>query len=185
MSIVAPFERPERGLAALMAAQIAFWTLAPALSHEAPPLDVVEMYVWGREHVVATFKHPNLPGLVLEATRLLTFGQTGWPAYLVSQVFIAITFCAVFMLGRDLMDGPRALAGTLLLTGVYFFSWVTPEFNHNVAQMPLWALVMLYLWRATTSGKALDWLLLGVFAGLSLWAKYSSAILLVVAAIWI
>ncbi len=185
MSIAKLIERPERGLLALVLAQIAFWTLAPALSHSAPPLDVVEMYVWGREHVVATFKHPNLPGLVLEALRFITFGQTGWPAYLASQIFIAITFWAVFALGRDLMDAPRALAGTLLLTGIYFFSWVTPEFNHNVAQMPLWALVMLFLWRATTDGKSLDWLLLGVFAGLSLWAKYSSAILLVVAAIWI
>jgi 4-amino-4-deoxy-L-arabinose transferase-like glycosyltransferase len=183
MTLTSLLERPERGLLALVLAQLAFWTLAPALSHAAPPLDVVEMYVWGREHVVATFKHPNLPGLVLEATRLVT-GQTGWPAYLVSQIFIAVTFWAVFALGRELMDSPRALAGTLLLTGVYFFSWPTPEFNHNVAQMPLWALVMLLLWRATTQDKVLDWLLLGVFAGLSLWAKYSSGVLLVVAAAW-
>jgi len=176
--------RPERGLFALMAAQAIFWTLAPALSHTAPPLDVVEMYAWGREWVVATFKHPNLPGLVLEPLRLLA-GQAGWTAYLVSQIFIALTFWAVFMLGRELMDAPRALAGALLLTGVYFFSWVTPEFNHNVAQMPLWALVMLTLWRGTMRGQLIDWLLLGVFAGLSLWAKYSSAVLLVVAAAWI
>jgi 4-amino-4-deoxy-L-arabinose transferase-like glycosyltransferase len=184
MKFASLIERPGRGLFALMSAQIIFWTLAPVLSHTAPPLDVVEMYVWGREWVVATFKHPNLPGLVLEPLRLLV-GQAGWGAYLVSQVFIAITFWAVFALGRDLMDAPRALAGTLLLTGVYFFSWVTPEFNHNIAQMPLWALVMLFLWRATTDGKLLDWTLLGLFAGLSLWAKYSSAVLLVVAAAWI
>ena len=184
MTLTSLIERPERGLVALIAAQIIFWTLAPALSHTAPPLDVVEMYVWGREWVVATFKHPNLPGLVLEPLRVL-FGEAGWTAYLVSQIFIAITFWAVFMLGRELMDAQRALAGTLLLTGVYFFSWVTPEFNHNVAQMPLWALVMLTLWRATTHGKLLDWILLGAFAGLSLWAKYSSAVLLVVAAAWI
>jgi 4-amino-4-deoxy-L-arabinose transferase-like glycosyltransferase len=184
MNIASLVGRPERGLVALMAAQIIFWTLAPALSHTAPPLDVVEMYAWGREWVVATFKHPNLPGLVLEPLRLLA-GQAGWTAYVVSQIFIAITFWAVFTLGRELMDSQRALAGALLLTGVYFFSWVTPEFNHNVAQMPLWALVMLTLWRATTHGKLLDWLLLGAFAGLSLWAKYSSALLLVVAAVWI
>jgi 4-amino-4-deoxy-L-arabinose transferase-like glycosyltransferase len=133
----------------------------------------------GRRHLQAS----EPAGLVLEPLRLL-FGQAGWTAYLVSQLFIAITFWAVFMLGRDLMDGPRALAGTLLLTGIYFFSWVTPEFNHNVAQMPLWALVMLTLWRATTHGKLTDWVLFGAFAGLSLWAKYSSAVLLVVAAAW-
>jgi 4-amino-4-deoxy-L-arabinose transferase-like glycosyltransferase len=82
------------------------------------------------------------------------------------------------------MDSARALAGTLLLVGVYFFFWPTPEFNHNVAQMPLWALVMLTLWRATTQGGAGYWLMLGVFAGLSMWAKYSSGVLLVIAAAW-
>lgn len=184
MTFASPIERPERGLVALISAQIIFWTLAPALSHTAPPLDVAEMYVWGREWVVATFKHPNLPGLVLEPLRVLS-GGAGWGAFLVSQVFIAIAFWAVFTLGREMMDAPRALAGTLLLTGIYFFSWVTPEFNHNVAQMPLWALVMLTLWRATTHGKALDWLLFGAFAGLSMWAKYSSGLLLVAAAAWI
>ncbi len=174
---------PTRALWALILLQVFCWTLAPALSHFAPPLDVVEMYAWGREWAVATFKHPNLPGLVLEATRILS-GQVGWPAYLVSQLFIAVTIWAVFALGRELLDAPRALAGAMLLTGIYFFSWVTPEFNHNVAQMPLWALVMLMLWRAVERDHWRDWLLLGAFAGLSIWAKYSSAILLAVAAVW-
>ncbi len=177
-------ERPGRGLAALMLAQIFFWTLAPLFSHSAPPLDVVEMYAWGREWVVATFKHPNLPGLVLEALRPVT-GNAWQAAFVVSQLCIALTFWAVYALGRDLMGPPRALAGTLLLTGVYFFSWPTPEFNHNVAQMPLWALVMLTLWRATTHGRTREWLLLGLVGGLSLWAKYSSAVLLAAAAAWI
>lgn len=176
--------QPERGLLALILLQIIFWTLAPAFSHTAPPLDVVEMYAWGREGVIATFKHPNLPGLILEPTRRLT-GEAGWPAYLVSQLFIGLTFWATYRLGREIMDAPRALAGTLLLTGVYFFSWPTPEFNHNVAQMPLWALVTLTLWQATTRGHWLAWLALGAFAGLGLWAKYSFAVLLVIAAVWI
>ncbi|MEJ0059036.1 MAG: glycosyltransferase family 39 protein [Terricaulis sp.] len=178
-------ERPERGLVALIAAQAVFWSLAPALSHSAPPLDVVEMYAWGREGVVATFKHPNLPGLVLEGVRRGT-GLTAWQAaFFVSQLFIGLTLWSVFALGRELMDGKRALAGALLLTGVVFFSWPTTEFNHNVAQMPLWALTCWMLWRVTTRGDLLSWLLLGVFAGLSMWAKYSSAVLLVVAAAWI
>lgn len=177
-------ERPERALALLCAAQIAFWTLAPALSHDTPPLDVVEMYAWGREGVVATFKHPNGPGLILEATRRL-INVAGWPAYLMSQLCIVATFAAVFALGRELMDAKRALAGVLLLTGIVFFSWPTPEFNHNVLQMPFWALIVLLLWRATTRGGLLNWLLLGLLAGFSLWAKYSSAVLLVPAAAWI
>jgi 4-amino-4-deoxy-L-arabinose transferase-like glycosyltransferase len=186
--ISAGFQKPEQALVALIAAQLGFWTLAPAWSHSAPPLDVVEMYAWGREGVVATFKHPNLPGLVLEGLRQLT-GIAGWPAYLVSQLFVAATFVAVFALGRELMDARRALAGTLLLTGVYFFSWPTPEFNHNVSMMPLWALTAWMLWRATTKASFgaswLSWILLGLFGALSLWAKYSSIVFLVAAAAWI
>lgn len=183
MTFGSHFASPERGLTVLIAGQIAFWTLAPALSLTAPPLDVVEMYVWGREGVLATFKHPNLPGLMLEGLRRLT-GQVGWPAYLLAQVCIGVTFWAVFALGRELMDAARALAGAVALTGIYFFFWVTPEFNHNVLQMPFWALTVLALWRATTRGHWLAWLLLGVFAGLGIWAKYSFAMMLLVAAAW-
>ncbi len=176
--------RPERALFLLIAVQLIFWSLAPMLSHSAPPLDVVEMQAHGREGVVATFKHPNGPGLVLEAARLITGGQTGWPAFIVSQLCIVATMAIVFVLGRDLMDGRRAFMGAALLTGVYFFSWPSPEFNHNVLQMPFWALTCWALWRATTQGGLGWWALLGVAGGLSLWAKYSSAILLLVAALW-
>jgi 4-amino-4-deoxy-L-arabinose transferase-like glycosyltransferase len=176
--------QPERALAYLCCAQIAFWTLAPALANSAPPLDVVEMYAWGREGVIATFKHPNLPGLILEATRRAT-GVAGWPAYFVSQIAIALTFWAVFALGRDLMDAKRALAGVALLTGVYFFSWTSPEFNHNVLQMPFWAAIALLLWRAVRDNKLWQWLALGLVSGFSLWAKYSSAVVLVPAAAWL
>lgn len=141
------------------------------------------MYAWGREGVIATFKHPNLPGLILEATRRLT-GVAGWPAYFVSQLCIALTFCAVFALGRDLMDAKRALAGVLLLTGIYFFFWTSPEFNHNVLQMPFWAAIALLLWRAVRDGKLWQWAALGLVAGFSLWAKYSSAVVLVPGAVW-
>ncbi len=176
--------RPGRAVAALCAAQALVWTLAPALTHSAPPLDVVEMLVWGREGVVATYKHPNLPGLLLEAVRLLSFGAL-WPAYLLAQACVAASFAAVYLLGRDLLGPGRAAAGTLLLTGVFYYSWPTPEVNHNLVQMPLWAWTCLALWRSAASGRIVWWLLLGVFAGLSLWAKYSSGLLLAAAGLWI
>ena len=176
--------RPGHAVAALCAAQAVFWTLAPALTHSAPPLDVVEMLVWGREGVVATYKHPNLPGLLLEGVRRLSFGAL-WPAYALAQACVAASFIAVYLLGRDLLGSSRALAGTLLLTGVFYYSWPTPEMNHNLMQMPLWAWTCLALWRSVQGGRIHWWLLLGVFAGLSLWAKYSSGLLLTAAGVWI
>jgi hypothetical protein len=99
-------------LVALMATcQIVAWTLAPALTQSALPLDVVEGYMWGREWVIATYKHPAMPSWVLEIARLAT-GAVGWPAYLVSQLFVATTFIFVYLLGRDLLGPERAAAGT-------------------------------------------------------------------------
>jgi 4-amino-4-deoxy-L-arabinose transferase-like glycosyltransferase len=164
--------------------QVIAWTLAPALTHSAPPLDVVEGYMWGREWVIATYKHPALPSWVLEASRVLT-GTVGWPAYLVSQLFVAATFALVFLLGRDLMGPERAAAGTLLLTGVAFYAWPTPEFNHNIAEMPFWAALPLALWRAVERRSALWWALAGAAAAAGLYAKLSTAVLIATAAGWI
>jgi 4-amino-4-deoxy-L-arabinose transferase-like glycosyltransferase len=168
----------------LVIAQIAFWTLAPALTHHSPPLDVVEGYMWGREWVVATYKHPALPSWVLEASRLLT-GAVGWPAYLVSQLFIAATFLFAFALGREMMGPERAAAGTLLLTGIAFYAWPTPEFNHNVAETPFWAALPWALWRAAERGRAAWWLLAGLLAAGGLYAKLTSALLVATLALWI
>ncbi len=176
--------RPGHAVALLCVAQAVAWTLAPALTHRAPPLDVVEMLAWGREGVVATYKHPNLPGLLLEAVRRLSSGAL-WPAYLLAQACVAASYAAVYLLGRELLGPGRAAAGALLLTGVFYYSWPTPEMNHNLVQMPLWAWTCLALWRAAAGGRIGWWLLLGVFAGLSLWAKYSSGLLLAAAGLWI
>ena len=44
---------PTTLVALFVALQIVAWTLAPALTHTSPPLDVVEGYMWGREWVLA------------------------------------------------------------------------------------------------------------------------------------
>jgi len=172
-------------LVALFAlAQIVLWTLAPSLTHSAPPIDVVEGYMWGREWVIATYKHPALPSWCLEVSRLLT-GTTGWPAYLTSQLFIAASFGMVFLLGRDMMGPERAAAGTLMLAGVTYYMWPTPEFNHNIASTPFWAGIVLLLWRAVERQALIWWLLLGAFAAGALYAKFSAVFLLFPVVAWL
>ena len=102
---------PTALVALLVTGQIVAWTLAPVLTHSAPPVDVVEGYMWGREWVIATYKHPALPSWALEASRHLT-GAVGWPAYVVSQLFVAATFVFAFLLGRDLIGPCRAAGAT-------------------------------------------------------------------------
>jgi 4-amino-4-deoxy-L-arabinose transferase-like glycosyltransferase len=180
--------RPRLALAMLCLAQLVIWSLAPTLTHHAPPHDVLEGYMWGREWLLGTHKHPPMPGWLLEASRLLT-GSVTWPAYVLPQLCIILAYGFVFRLGCDLMEGARALAGTLLLTGIYFFSWPTPELNHNLVQLPLWSAMLLCLWRApqaASSKVAAFWWIAGALcaAGLT-YAKYSAALLIVTAAIWL
>ena len=60
----------------------------------------------------------------------------------------------------------------LLLEGIYFYNFTTPEFNVNICQLPFWALTVLYCWKGFKDNKAIDWLLLGLFAGLGVLSKY-------------
>ena len=177
-------QNPTALVGLLVAGQIVAWTLAPTLTHVVPPLDIVEGYLWGREWVIATYKHPALPSWVLEATRILT-GAVGWPAYLVSQLFVAATFLFVYLLGCDLMGRQRAAAGTLLLTGIVYYSWPTPEFNHNVAQTMFWAGFAWALWRAVERRSLWWWILLGIFGAGGIYAKLSTGLLFLAAAAWI
>lgn len=182
--LAALLARPATAVAAFAALQCLAWTIAPAVTHSAPPLDVVESYLWGREWVIGSNKHPNLPGWVLEASRALT-GATGWPAYLASQLFVAATYGLVFGLGRDMLGAPRALAGTLLLAGVFYFAWPSIEFNHNVAQLPFWAAIAFVLWRLRARAGLAWWLLLGGLGAAVLYAKLSAGLLLLTGGLWI
>src|SRR5262249_52305567 len=93
--------------------------IAPAVSHNAPTFDLIENYMFGKEWVLATYKHPALTNWILESSRYLT-GAVIWPAYLISQLFVGATFCFAFLLGRALIGPIRGAAGTLLLAGVTF-----------------------------------------------------------------
>lgn len=175
---------PARFVAAFALAHVLVWTLVPTLTHSAPPLDVIEGYAVGTEWVIGTYKHPALPSWLLEITRIIA-GTTGWPAYLLSALSIAATYWFVFLLGRNLMDEQRAAAGTLLLSGVIYFNWVSPEFNHNVIQMPLWAGFAWALWRATDRATIGWWLLAAFLAALGMYAKLSTALILIAGGTWI
>ena len=157
------------------------WSLIPTFLFYAPPLDVVELVTLYDTGAVANYKHPNLPGLILQLLAPLGIYSLYW----VSQLCVATTLVIIYWLAHELVDAHRALASSLLLFGVFYFILPTPEFNHNVLQMPFWAAIISLTWTVSNRPSWGLWLALGVTSGLLLWVKYTGGILLLCVAIWL
>lgn len=153
------------------------WTLLPWLSVYSLPLDVVEGLFWGQEWQWGYYKHPPLPAWLVNLS-WMGLGDLG--PFVLSQLSLLITFVYVWRLGLRLLGREQAALGTLLLLGVYYFTWPSPEYNHNIAQMPIWAAAVFYYHRALHSQHYRDWLLLGFCAALGLLTKYVTLVLLAV-----
>lgn len=168
---------PLPALLGFVGAQILIWTLVPWAFGWSMPLDVVcEGLSWGHEWQLGYYKHPPLPSWEAEAAFDL-LGDIG--PYLLSQVSVGVAYVFVFLLGRRMMPAPYALAGTVLLAGVYYFSMPTPQFNHNIAQMPIWAAAAYFYFRSLETRTLGHWALLGLVIGLGMVTKYSTAVLAV------
>lgn len=168
-------------LIGFLLAYFAVWTLVPTWLAGSYPLDVTEGIYWGREWQWGYHKHPPLSSWVLYGF-YRAFGTLG--PYLLSQLTIGLTLWLVYRLGREILPRERAVLGTALLMGVVYYSWPTLEFNHNIAQLPVWAGIIYALYLATTRNRLRDWLLFGLLAGLGMLVKYTVAILLLVALLY-
>lgn len=161
------------------------WSAAGFL-HTAPPLDIPEELVWGHNWVLGTQKLPPLSSWMLEAA--WQAGGMYGIAMLAAGVSCS-TYLLVFALGVRLMPVAQAAAGALLLSGVYYFSWPVLEFNHGMLQIPLWAAFFLVfhicLETRARRSSLIAWSALGAIFALTLWAKYSSALLGVTAGLWL
>ncbi|MGP1308921.1 MAG: glycosyltransferase family 39 protein, partial [Phycisphaerales bacterium] len=157
------------------------WTLLPTAINLSLPLDTIEALVWGREWLLGYDKHPPLSAWIAELAGMLTGGGDS-SLYWLSQVCVAVAALAMWRLARDILDPGRAAFATLaLLVGVYYMHFTSPEFNVNVLQLPLWALLFLLFWRGVRSVKPLEpltlfaWFGVGVCFGLAMLTKYLAA----------
>ena len=148
------------------------WILIPSLTNNNLPLDTIEALAWGSNLDWGFNKHPPMSAFFVEVFYKI-FGAQDWAYYFLSQICIIISFIAVFKFAEDFFENNIfSLFSVLLLEGIYFYNFTTPEFNVNVCLMPFWALTVLYLWRGIKNNKIIDWLLFGLFAGFGFLSKY-------------
>ena len=148
------------------------WTLIPTLTNNNLPLDTIEALAWGSNLDWGFNKHPPMSAFLVEIFYKI-FGSNDWAYYLLSQICVVISFIVVFKFAEDFFENKVfCLLSVLLLEGIYFYNFTTPEFNVNVCLMPFWALTVLYLWKGFKDNKIIDWLLFGLFSGFGFLSKY-------------
>mgnify|MGYP001456528662 CR=1 FL=1 len=155
------------------------WTLIPSLTNVNLPLDTIEALAWGSNLDWGFSKHPPMSAFAAEVFYQI-FGSQDWAYYFLSQIFVVSAFFVVWIFSKEFFKNQNhCLISVLLLEGIYFYNFTTPEFNVNVCQLPFWALSVLYAWKGFKDNKTSDWLLFGLFAALGILSKYLFIYLLV------
>jgi len=157
------------------------WTLVPTITNHNLPLDTIEALAWGSNLDWGFDKHPPVSAFFSEIFYQI-FGAQDWAYYLLSQIFVVTAFIVVFNFAQELFKNKTlSLVSVLLLEGIYFYNFTTPEFNVNVCQLPFWALCIYYSWKLFDKKKVAfqDCFWLGVFAAIGFLSKYLFIYLLI------
>ena len=155
-------------------AHLIFWTLIPSLTNHNLPLDTIEALAWGSNLDWGFNKHPPMSAFFSEVFFQI-FGAQDWAYYLLSQIFVIISFYYVFKFSQEFLKNDLlSLISVLLIEAVYFYNFTTPEFNVNVCQLPFWSLTVYFSWKIYTSKeiKFSDCFLVGLFAAFGFLSKY-------------
>ena len=154
------------------------WTLIPSISNNNLPLDTIEALNWGNELQLGYDKSPPLFPLFTEFFYFI-FGNQDWSYYLLSQIFVISAFFIIFKLSQLFLQNQiYSLLSVLLLEGIYFYNFTTPELNAFLCQFPFLAATAYYGWKSINQNKNIDWFLFGIFAGLAALSYYLSFYLL-------
>src|SRR4029079_707557 len=163
-------QHPHGAFLAFLALHTAVWTVLPAVYFPNLPLDIIEGLLYGREWQLGYDKLPPLPWWLLEATYRL-FGPDLF-FYALSQASIVATFTLIWLMARQLVGPVGALVAILIVDGLHYYTFTAPKFNHDVIQLPFWALTGFAYWAALRHGKTVHWMLLGLGIGMAVGAKY-------------
>ena len=174
---------PGRALAAILLLHTAVWTLLPSLLYPNLPLDLIEALTYGREWQLGYDKLPPLPWWLVDIVYRIAGHDFAY--YLLAQAAVVAALWLVWLMARPLTGAVGALVAVLIVDGLHYLNYTAAKFNHDVIQLPFWALAGLAFHRALRGGWLGHWLLLGVAIGMSLWAKYFVVVLAMPLALFI
>ena len=149
------------------------WVLIPSISNINLPLDTIEALAWGSNMDWGFNKHPPVSAFIVNIIYSI-FGSNDWAYYLLSQICVILSFIFVWELSKDFFSNRIfSLLSVLILEGIFFFNYTTPEFNVYVCQLPLKAALVYFFWKGINDPKANNWIFAGLLGALGLLTHYS------------
>jgi len=143
--------------------QTALWWLFPSLFYLGPPGDLAQTLAIGNEFQLGSFFGPPLAFWIAEIVFTI-LGTAG--VYLLAQICVAVTYWAVFALGRSMVGLHHAVIAVLLMVAISTFTLPSPDFGPPSLAMMLSALIILHLWRALGEGQRRYWYIVALELGL-------------------
>ena len=174
---------PAQALAAILLLHAVVWTALPTLLYANLPLDLIEALTYGREWQLGYDKLPPLPWWLVEIVHRLVGHDFAY--YLLAQIAVVAALWLIWLTARPLVGPLGALVAVLIVDGLHYLNYTSAKFNHDVIQLPFWALAGFAFHRALRGGWIGHWLLLGLAIGMSLWSKYFVVVLAVPLALFI
>src|ERR1700745_10505 len=147
--------RPEAAFGGFLAMRFMVWTALPALLYANLPLDLIEALVYGREWQLGYDQPPPLPWWLIDAVHRTVGADIAY--YAVAQAAVLIAFALVFALSLPLLGATGALGAVLIGDGVHYFQSTAVKFNHDVIQLPCWALAVYAFHDALRRGRLHSW----------------------------
>ena len=161
-------------------AHLFVWTLIPSITNNNLPLDTIEALAWGSNLDWGYNKHPPVSAFFVEFFYFF-FGSNDIAYYLLSQIFVILAFYIVWIFSNEFFQNKTlSFFSVLILEGIYFYNFTTPEFNVNVCQLPFWAFTVYLSWKLymKKDTNTVILILLGVTAAIGFLTKYLFAYLL-------
>jgi 4-amino-4-deoxy-L-arabinose transferase-like glycosyltransferase len=159
-------------LTVFLLSHCAIWVLVPSITNRNLPLDTIEALAWGSNLDWGFNKHPPLSAFAVEVFYQI-FGSQDWAYYFLSQICVVTSFFVVWKFSEYFFQNKiYSLIAVLLLEGIYFYNYTTPEFNVYVCELAFWALTVYYCWKGFEKNDYASWLLFGFFSGLGVLSHY-------------
>ena len=115
---------------------LVIWTLVPSITNQNLPLDTIEALAWGSNLDWGFNKHPPMSALMVEVFYKI-FGNQDWAYYLLSQIFVVLSFLFIWIFSKEFFKNKIfVFTSIMLLEGIYFYNYTTPEFNVYICQLP-------------------------------------------------